>query len=320
MHDPSAARAPVVQVTAAVILRDDGRFLLAQRPAGKVYAGYWEFPGGKIEDAETPAEALARELHEELGIVVQRAYPWISRRYAYEHATVDLHFFRVVRFRGEPHGRENQQLVWQHADRVEVTPLLPANGPILAALQLPASYAITDAGSRGVERALRDLDTALAAGLRLLQVREPSLEGASLERFAREATRRAHAAGARILVNGDCALAQSCGADGVHLKSAQLQAAAKRPAFPLVGASCHDGEELERARVLGVDLVVLGPVAPTPSHPDALPLGWTRLAELVRGYPVPVYALGGMRAHDLVRAWEAGAHGIAMQRAAWEAR
>jgi 8-oxo-dGTP diphosphatase len=185
---------------------------------------------------------------------------------------------------------------------------------------LPASYAITDAGSRGVERALRDLEAALAAGLRLLQVREPSLERPSLERFARAAILRAQAAGARVLVNGDCALARACGADGVHLKSAQLRALTQRPAFPLVGASCHDAAELDSARALGVDLVVLGPVAPTPSHPDARPLGWTRFAQLARGYPVPVYALGGMQPHDLVPAWEAGAHGVAMQRAAWETR
>jgi 8-oxo-dGTP diphosphatase len=309
----------VVQVAAAVILREDARFLLTQRPAGKVYAGYWEFPGGKVESGELPLDALTRELHEELGISVERAYPWITRRYAYEHATVDLHFFRVVGFRGQPEGREQQQLAWQAADRVEVAPLLPANGPILEALRLPSTYAITDAGSRGVEGGLRALDDALARGLRLLQVREPGLAQPELRRFAGEATRRAHAAGARVLVNADHALAAECGADGVHLKSAQLRTLAQRPPFALVGASCHDARELERAVALQVDFVVLGPVAHTLSHPSSRPLGLQRFAELVRGYPTPVYALGGMRPSDLIEAWKAGAHGIAMQRAAWEA-
>src|SRR6185436_14874848 len=73
----------------------DGTFLLAQRPAGKVYAGYWEFPGGKIEPGEAALAGLKRELHEELGIEVEKAHPWLTRDYDYEHAAVRLRFFRV---------------------------------------------------------------------------------------------------------------------------------------------------------------------------------------------------------------------------------
>jgi len=90
-----------------------------------------------------------------------------------------------------------------------------------------------------------------------------------------------------------------------------------RPSFPLVGASCHDACELERARTLGLDFVVLGPVAPTLSHPGAAVLGWEELARLIRGYPLPVFALGGLRRADLDAAWRCGAHGIGMQRGAW---
>ena len=90
----------VVDVAAAVIMRPDGRFLLAQRPPGKVYAGYWEFPGGKAEPGEPLAAALVRELHEELGIEVTRAYPWIVEEYVYPHAHVRLHFFRVLELAG----------------------------------------------------------------------------------------------------------------------------------------------------------------------------------------------------------------------------
>jgi 8-oxo-dGTP diphosphatase len=310
----------VVEVVAAVILRADGRFLLAQRPPGKVYAGYWEFPGGKVEPGERAPDALARELHEELGIEVERACPWITRRYAYEHATVDLNFYRVLAFRGEPHGRETQALAWQSIDHIDVAPLLPANGPILAALALPPVYAITDAAARGVAQALRDLEAALAAGLKLVQVREPELAAPALREFAAAVVERAHRHGARVLVNADIELARACGADGVHLKSAQLRTLTERPPLALTGASCHDAEELRLARDLGADLVVLGPVAPTPSHPGAAVLGWTRFAELVAGYPQPVYALGGMRTADMDTAWGCGAHGIAMQRGAWGAR
>ncbi len=318
-HESATGPAPasVVHVVAAVIVRADGRFLLAQRPAGKVYAGYWEFPGGKVEPGEAAVDALARELHEELGIEVERAYPWIMRRYAYAHATVDLDFFRVTAFRGEPHGREAQALAWQSIERIDVAPILPANGPILAALALPDTYAITDAASRGVPRALRDLEAALARGLRLVQVREPELSAQSLRDFAAGVVSRAQPRGARVLINADAALAHACAADGVHLKAAQLRTLKARPPLPLVGASCHDDEELRMACDLGADFVVLGPVAPTPTHPGAAVLGWERFAALVRAYPLPVYALGGMTPADMEAAWRCGAHGIAMQRGVW---
>jgi 8-oxo-dGTP diphosphatase len=86
----------VIEVVAAVLEQPDGTFLLAQRPTGKVYAGYWEFPGGKVEPGEAPAAALARELHEELGIEVRSAYPWLVRIYTYPHGTVRIRFYRVT--------------------------------------------------------------------------------------------------------------------------------------------------------------------------------------------------------------------------------
>src|SRR5262245_23017038 len=139
----------MIEVAAAVIQRADGSFLLAQRPAGKVYAGYWEFPGGKVEAGEDAAAALSRELHEELGIDVERADPWITRVYTYPHGTVRLHFFRVSRWRNEPHPREQQAIAWQGIDAPTVAPMLPANAPVLAALALPPEYAVTDAAGYG---------------------------------------------------------------------------------------------------------------------------------------------------------------------------
>lgn len=309
-----------IEVVAAVVLRADGAFLLGQRPAGKVYAGYWEFPGGKVEPGETPAAALARELHEELGIEVGAAYPWLTRDYDYAHAAVRLRFYRVTRWSGTPHGRENQRFSWQRAEAISVDPLLPANGPILRALGLPDEYAITNAGERGRREFLARLGPALAAGLRLVQLREKEMPARELEPFAAEVVRLAHACGARVLVNGDAGLAQRAGADGVHLTSAQLQQAKARPALPLVGASCHDAQELASAHALGADFAVLGPVQATPSHPGAAVLGWEGLAAMLRDCPLPVYALGGMRHADLEAARRCGAHGIGMMRGAWNAR
>jgi 8-oxo-dGTP diphosphatase len=306
-----------VEVVAAVIERPDGRFLLAQRPAGKVYAGYWEFPGGKVEPGEPLAAALARELHEELGIEVEIADPWIVRIYTYPHAKVRLNFFRVRAWHGEPHGKEDQKLAWQRVSTLDVAPLLPANAPVLRALQLPFEYAITHAGEIGAEQQLSCLDQRLAQGLRLIQVREKGMQPAALEHFAAAVIALARVHGARVLINSDIELAQRLGADGVHLAAAQVARLESRPALAWCAASCHNAEELVRAAQLGVDFAVLGPVQATPSHPGSMPLGWEGFTALARGASLPVFALGGMGPGDLETAWRCGAQGIAMVRGSW---
>lgn len=306
----------VVDVAAAVIERPDGCFLLAQRPPGKVYEGYWEFPGGKVDPGEPIAHALDRELREELGIDVELAYPWITRIYTYPHATVRLHFFRVVKWRGEPHPHEKQTLSWQHRNGLVVGPMLPANALVLKALSLPTSLGITCAWESGVETALTHLRLALERGLRLVQLREKNLDPAARKIFAAQVMREVRAVDGIVLVNGDVQLATMIGA-GLHLPSHDLMAAISRPEVEWCGASCHDAFELERARELGLDFVVLGPVKFTPSHAGSQEMGWKKFSELIREFSLPVFALGGMRVENLDEARQQGAHGVAMVRGAW---
>jgi 8-oxo-dGTP diphosphatase len=306
-----------IAVVAAVLQQPDGRFLLAQRPQGKVYAGYWEFPGGKVEPGETPLQALIRELHEELGIDVTAAYPWLIREFDYEHADVRLHFFRVRGWRGELHGRESQAFAWQRIDAIDVSPLLPANGPILSALAIPETYGITGFSASEQSQALAAVDAALRDGLRLIQVRGKDWPAEAFADYAREIVVRARSSGARVLINGDIELAQRCGADGVHLTSQQLNALKSRPPLALVGASCHSKKELYRAEVLGADFAVLGPVLPTPTHPEAQLLGWPGFAAAVAETRIPVFALGGLHEADRTQSLINGAHGLAMIRGVW---
>lgn len=306
-----------VEVAAAVLIRADGAVLLAQRPTGKVYPGYWEFPGGKIEPGEPIAEGLRREIREELGVEIERPYPWITRVFTYPHATVRLHFHRVYTWREEPRALEHRALAWQRAEAITVAPLLPANGPVLRGLLLPAEYAITRAGELGVGPFLLRLEVRLQGGLRLVQVREKTLGREALKDFAQRVVALARSHGAKVIVNSDIALAREIGAAGVHLTAEQLARASGRPDLPWCGASCHSSEELRRAEALGVDFAALGPVRATPSHPDSVPLGWERLREIARGAAVPVYALGGVVPGDLELALSCGAHGIAMVRGSW---
>ena len=307
-----------VEVAAAVILRADGAFLLARRPPGKVYAGWWEFPGGKVEAGEPAAEALARELHEELGIDVRRAWPWLTRVFTYPHATVRLNFFRVTQWDGEPRGREGQDLAWQRLDEPLLEPMLPANAPILASLALPGEYAVSAVASLGQEEFMRRLEARLQGGLKLLQLREKQLPRIELLELAKKVCALAHRYGAKVLLNGDAELAAQAAADGLHLSAQQLMKLDARPAAALVGASCHDEKELARAMALGLDLAVLGPVSPTGSHPGATALGWVEFQRIARHATLPVYAIGGLKPADLETAGRAGAHGIAMISGAWE--
>jgi len=308
----------IVPVAAAVLTRGDGKVLLAQRLPGTPYPGYWEFPGGKLERGESASAALSRELHEELGIRVIRAAPWLTQRYQYPHARVELHFFRVFDWRGDPHGRDGQAIAWQTPGAFDVAPLLPANTVVLRALTLPPVYAISMAEDLGEEAFLGQAREALEAGLRLIQLREKSFASDRLARLAQSLLDLTRPRGARVLLNADADTARLLGCDGVHWTAARLATAAKRPDDLLCAASCHDAAELAHAARLGVDFAVLGPVKPTPSHPDSRPLGWARFAEWVQGSPMPVYALGGLDAADLDTAIANGAHGVALRRAAWK--
>lgn len=311
--------AVAVEVAAAILLRelDDGvEFLLAQRPEGKAYSGYWEFPGGKVESGERLREALVRELTEELGIVVDRAWPWLSCEFSYPHATVRLKFFRVVSWHGEIAPIEHSGIVWMKIGATPpVAPILPANGPILRALELPSTYAITNATENGIDAELARLECALAGGLRLIQVRDKTLSPPARLQLARGVMALANRYGdARVLINDDEALAREVGACGLHLSAGRLKQLAQRPSFDWVAASCHSAEELRSATALGLDFVVLGPVLPTATHPEAGNMGWGEFARLIELSPLPVFALGGMQTEMLEMAWEFGAHGIAQMR------
>lgn len=121
----------VTEVAVGVLLLPDGAFLLTSRPQGKIYAGYWEFPGGKLEPGETVEQALRRELQEELGICIGPAEIWKTQMVDYPHALVRLHFCKVRQWEGQLQMREAQSFAWQRLP-VEVTPVLPGTVPVLS--------------------------------------------------------------------------------------------------------------------------------------------------------------------------------------------
>ena len=310
-----------VEVAAGVLLREDGAFLLGQRAKAGIYGDFWEFPGGKVEAGETPVQALVRELDEELAITVapEQVTPWLVREHVYEHAHVRLHFHFVRAWQGEMRTQVHAALAWQQPGVGQVGPMLPANAPVLKALDLPHAMAITAVQHLGRDVQLAQIRTALASGLRLLQVREPAWTPEQLRRFMQEVRALPHGEQALLIVNS-LAAAQAVAdlVDGCHLPARELLSLEERPAgFAWVGASCHTRAELERAAALNLDYALLGHVAESRSHPGQPPLGWTEFAALVRDLPLPVFALGGVVPADFEHALQCGAHGIAAIDGAW---
>lgn len=318
---------PYLEVAAGAVIDADGRVLLGQRPADKAWAGWWELPGGKIERGETAMHALARELEEELGIEVTEATPWVNYIHAYTHATVRLAFCRVTAWRGTPRGLENQALRWVDP-RASLTSieaslgggsLLPATLPPLRWLSVPDRYLVSDLqNEEDAQLWLRRVREALRAGVRLFQFRAPGWPtgpaASELLEVLKETLRCVHQQKGRVLVNSVHPNAWAELADGRHWRSTDAMALSAPPvkqSGQWLSMSCHNHDEIARARALQADFAVLGPVLPTASHPGAALLGWSGFEVLQQQAGLPLFAIGGQSASTLAQAHAHGAHGIA---------
>ena len=306
---------PVIPVAAGCLINDRGEVLIAQRPVGKIAAGKWEFPGGKIEAGESPRAALARELREELGITIEQARPLLRVRHEYSDRIVILDTWRVSAFRGELHPHDAQALAWVRPDELTRYDLLAADQPIVAALQLPSDYVFTPPQASASQ--IRDRLGALPPGA-LLRLRLPALADATYDRLASSVAPACRQAGIALVTDRSLTQAQACGARGWHASSRVLLALNTLSAAPLWRfASCHSAEELQRARELGFDAAVLGSVQPTASHAEASPLGWDRFGALVQSANLPTYGIGGLGPEEREQAFGHYAQGVAGIRAYW---
>lgn len=304
----------VVEVVAAVIADARGRVLLARRTEGRDLAGLWEFPGGKREPGETPEAALARELHEELGIVADVGATVILVPHRYPHKRLRLDVRRVDSWDGTPKGLDGQALAWVPPHKLASYAMPGADRPVVAALLQPDRYLVTPTATEaGGDNWLAALQRSISG----TNIRRVQLRGVPAA-FARDAVALCRTAGVEVLVNADIAMARELDV-GVHLKAAQLAGMLERPlkASLPVAASCHDADDLAHAERLRCDFAVLGPLQSTPTHPGTATLGWAAFAALREHSTIPLYAIGGLTMADLPAARAHGAQGIAAIRALW---
>lgn len=312
----SAHLKPRIDVAVAVVFNTAGQVLWGCRPEGKPYAGYWEFPGGKVEAAETVWQALVRELKEELDITALEGGPWFRIEHDYEHANVRLHLYRVWRFDGTPKSLEQQSFTWASLDSAELSPILPATEPLLSKLSQPTVMALSNyeadfqACANRLEQALNASDIPV-----YVQFREKLLKGDALIQAFEHCYGLCQKTGQAMLLNSDTWInlrelldALPC---PLHLTQAHMLSGQFHD-LQCAGASVHDAHSLQQAFDRGLSYAVLGAVKQTASHPGQLGLGWTKFLELSKAARLPVFAIGGLGFDDMRQAQLHGAHGVAM--------
>jgi len=313
----------IVHVAVAVIVNERDEVCISLRHENLHQGGLWEFPGGKIEQHETVEQALAREIKEELDLDIDESRPLITIPHNYLDKKVCLHVDRVISYRGQAVGTEGQQVKWVPVEKLSSYEFPAANVSIIKAVQLPEKYLIT---GKFVDEAdfLRKLTNALYENIKLVQLR---LKGGDLSiekvpALIQQVSSLCTQAGAKLLFNIPQDYLRSIDIsstrfDGYHADSKTLKTLSQRPDGQFFSASCHNKEELLKAKQLNADFAVLSPVQKTASHPEMQALGWSRFSNMIEMCTMPVYALGGVSEEDMQDAWLHGGQGVAAISAFW---
>jgi len=326
-------------VAVGVIFRNNN-ILISKRKKTAHQGDLWEFPGGKVEANEAALQALHRELHEELGIIVEQAQPLISIPFHYSNkaentqSTEDiqdssvrvlLDVWVISHFSGRPFSKENQPIKWVNKNQLKNFSFPAANKHIISALSLPDSYVITpdidvsDANTKA--QFILDFKKICQQAYSLIQLRfKKTCPDITL---IQELCQIALTSQIKLQLNSSLIELYSteyCQL-GIHLTSEDLF---NKKLSPLeinksayYSASCHNLDDVIQANKRGLDFIVISPVNKTKSHPQAIDLGWEQFEELSKQAQMPVYALGGMNFEDIEKAKLYGAQGIAAISAFW---
>lgn len=301
-----------VHVAVAVIKNTSNEVLISLRPDDVHQGGFWEFPGGKVEEGESVLDALKREIFEELGIEVVGAQAYKTIRHNYSDKTVILDVWQVDEFIGEPRGVEGQLVKWQRVSQLKVEDFPAANRSIVLSLLLPDKYMITGSFKTQDEFANR-LENSLKKGISIVQLRCKNCSDDEYLSLAVMAQLLCESYQAILLLNTTLDVFNQTRAQGLHLSGQRLHEFKSRPVGDtnILSASCHTHDDIEKAKKLNADIILLSPVKETKSHPGVEGIGWEKFEKMISSNEIPAYALGGMTSDDIVQARSAGAQGIA---------
>ena len=295
------------------------KVLISKRSDNQHLAGYWEFPGGKVESNEDVSVALKRELFEELGITIDNAESYTVIEHAYPDKEVLLDVWKVFEWSGEPESREKQEFCWVGIDELNNYNFPAANKYIIQSILLEPMYVISQETYQDYSRLFSITEECFATGLKLFQLRLKVERNESFQTIVKSLSSLASKYNSKLILNGSAEDIDKYPIDGVHLNSKELIKYENRPIGEeyILGASCHNEEELLKANKINVNYAFISPVLITGSHPEANALGWERFSHLTSKVNFPIYALGGMLPTYLTLAKSHGAYGIAMLGAIW---
>jgi len=306
-------------IAVGIVLNQDQQVLICKRNTGRHLAGYWEFPGGKLESCESFKFALRRELFEEVGINTKTAIKILETQYQYSDRLLRFQFFKVKEYSGEVVVNENQEINWVNICDLSEIDFPPANRAAIDALRLPDYYMVAD------ERVLTNkliscVESQLNKGVRIIQHRSSlDVEKRIYLQHARDLKRLCESYDAKYICNCSLDWLGEIQPHGVHLNSRCLHEVAttrvKNSDYEYFSASCHNEKEVNLANQLEVRCVLIGPVNATESHPEVAAINWKQFNKLCAYANCPVYAIGGMKLGDQKIASIYGAQGIAAIRA-----
>ncbi len=299
------------------ILQNDAQYLIALRQDGKELSGYWEFPGGKQEAGESPLDALTRELKEEINIIVEHATLFKEFSWVYNDKEIHLTFFHVHSYKGQPHANESQKIKWVYPEELRTYKFPEANRYAINLLTLPNSIVITP-DCNEMNTWMQRVKMHLANQNTILRLRFSNRLAPTSQQLSEIVELSAQSKSYVMFDPNDFEYIIPTPYTGIHLNRHQTMRFMRSDNHELIlGASVHNEDELEKALRLGVDYVMISPVLPTQTHPDAEGIGWQRFSNIIGNTKILCYALGGMTPSMMEIAQDNNAHGIAGLRGFW---
>ena len=309
-----------IHIVIGIVKNTNNEVVVTKRRHDVHLGGLLEFPGGRVEAHESPEQALRRELKEELNIDLHECSPLIQVAYPYPDRNVFLDVYTVSAYAGTVTANESQELDWKQITTLDKLDFPYANYGIISALQLPELFVVTLNLSQSPDKFLQCFERVVTnTAISIIQLRSHELNDSQYMQIAEECLKLCRQHHTKLVLNREAKHVKQLNVTGLHLSSKKLLATKARPLENdyIVGASCHNLEEIVHASKLGLDYIFLGPVIEKKLPAYINPLGWDEFRGLVKASLIPVYAIGGLVIGDVKTSVKHGGQGVAAIRDLW---